>query len=64
MANKKSSLYEKEDGMFVCTGVSVADLFKGVFDGVHEAPGVDDIGASGIGFECGSLGEPWLDQFG
>ena len=44
--------------------MSVADLFKGVFDGVHEAPGVDDIGASGIGFECGSLGEPWLDQFG
>ena len=44
--------------------MSVADLFKGVFDGFHRSPGVDDIGASGFGFECGSLGEHWLDQFG
>jgi len=62
LVNKKSSLCEKEDGEFVCVEVSVADLFKGVFDGVHDAPSLDDI--CGFGFVCGLLGEDWLDQSG
>ena len=41
------------------------DLFKGVVDGFHGSPGVEEIGASGIGFESGPRGEQhWLDPFG
>lgn len=39
-------------------------LFKGVLDGLHDPPGVDDICSFGFGFLCGSFGENWLDQFG